>query len=253
MNRLLAIALLCLPLWAQGGVIVGGSQLLGTSDLGTLEHWLGDGSLTLTNIYSKDPGDIGVDFHAAADNQGPTFSLMRARAGDGSWKLIGGYNPQSWDSSNGAHYTADPRDWSAFIFNLSDDVLWRQSGPVQTYNRYFDGPTFGAMPLGPDLGVTADLSQVFSLGGWSYGGAANRGRSIVDGTLDAPNMELAALEVFTISAAVVPEPPPALLLLAGLAALLLSASLRRRPACGSWPPARHPQRTPGYPSSDARR
>jgi len=98
---------------------------------------------------------------------------MRARAGDGSWKLIGGYNPQSWDSSNGAHYTADPRDWTAFIFNLSDDVLWRQSGPVQTYNRYFDGPTFGAMPLGPDLGVTADLSQVFSLGGWSYGGAAN--------------------------------------------------------------------------------
>jgi len=34
MNRLLAIALLGLPLWAQGGVIVGGSQLLGTSDLG---------------------------------------------------------------------------------------------------------------------------------------------------------------------------------------------------------------------------
>lgn len=230
MTKLLAIALLCLSASARAGVIVGGSQLLGAADLGMLESWLGQGNLTLTNIYSRDPGDVGVDFHAAADNRGATFAVMSARGGDGRWKTIGGYNPQSWDSGGGTHYTADPQDWDAFLFNLSDAVLWRQSGPVQTYNRDFDGPTFGAPPLGPDLGVTADLSQVFSLGGWSYGGLDQRERSLVDGTLNAPNMPLAALEVFSISVAAIPEPPPALLLLAGLPALLLWVARVRRAA-----------------------
>lgn len=224
MKKWLVLLLFWMPLCAGAGVVVGGSQLLDASAVGTLERWLGHGSLALTNIYTRGAGDVGMDFHAVADHKGATFAVMSARAGDGSWKTIGGYNPQSWDSDSTIHYTADPRDWTAFIFNLDDNVLWRQSGPVQSYTRYFDGPTFGAMPLGPDLGVTADLSHVFSLGGWSYGGIANRDRSIVDGTLHAPNMELAALEIFTIAA--IPEPRPALLLLAGLGVLLVIRKFR---------------------------
>lgn len=251
MKRLLAGAALLLPLWGQAGVIIGGSQLLDAAATATLEQWLGQGSLTLTNLYTRSAGDIGVDFHAAADRRGPTFSLMRARGAGGDWQTIGGYNPQSWDSSGQPHFTPDPQDWDAFIFNLSADQLWRQSAAGQSNNRPFDGPTFGVAPLGPDLGVTADLSQVYSWG-WSYGGAASRTLSIITGTADAPNMELAALEVFAVGT--VAEAPPALLLLSGLAALALTARWRRRAvACGCAPPGRHRPPTPGCPSAGARR
>jgi hypothetical protein len=227
---------LALALPAQAAIIHGGSSLLDQSSLGTLENWLGHGKLTLTNIFTSQPGDVGVDFHAAADGKGPTFSVMRALSSDGSgWKTVGGYNPLSWDSSGQVHFTPDPPDWTAFIFNLTDSVLKRQTGPGQTTNRPFDGPTFGILPLGPDLGVTADLSQLYS-SGWSYGDGmgSDYRRSIVDGTLNAPNTQLALLEVFSISVSAVPEPPPALLLLAGTGALLLLHRLKRlRPTLAS--------------------
>lgn len=218
---------------AHASVIVGGSTLLNQSYLDTLETWLGQGDFKLTNIYTKAPGDLGVDFHAAADGKGPTFAVMSALASDGSgWKTVGGYNPLSWDSSGQPHFTPDPADWNAFIFNLSDSVLRRQSTVGQTTNRAFDGPFFGTIPLGPDLGVGADLSSAYSWG-WSYGDAFNAAtgtvgsdyqRSIIDGTINpgAIGVPLAMLEVFSVSQiAAIPEPETITLMLAGLGALLL--------------------------------
>jgi hypothetical protein len=240
-NTLLAILLLA-PLLlvssARASVIVGGSTLLNQSYLDTLENWLGQGDFKLTNIYTKAPGDIGVDFHAAADGKGPTFAVMSAQASDGSWKTVGGYNPISWDSSGQPHFTPDPADWNAFIFNLSDSVLRRQSTVGQTTNRAFDGPFFGTIPLGPDLGVGADLSSAYSWG-WSYGDAFNAAtgtvgsdyqRSIIDGTINAGafGVPLAMLEVFSVSQiAAIPEPETVTLMLAGLGVLMLRARRSR--------------------------
>jgi hypothetical protein len=63
-------------------VTVGGS-LLDQSGANQLASWLGEGDLTITNIFSHTNGDgkTAADFHAAADNQGRTFSLYSVRAG----------------------------------------------------------------------------------------------------------------------------------------------------------------------------
>ncbi len=215
-TTLLVTALLTGAPPAQAGAIVGGSTLIDAAGLRQLQSWLGKGELSLTKLFSKHAGDVGVDFHAAADARGPTFTVMSALGNGGTtWKTVGGYNPASWDSVSGAHFTPDPADWDAFIFNLSDTVQKRQSNGGQTWNDPFDGPVFGTPPLGPDLGVDASLSSVFS-SGWSYGDAFDPvtgttgddyRRSIVDDSIGAGNMTLAALEVFTIALA--PDPVPA--------------------------------------------
>jgi hypothetical protein len=64
---------------AHAGVILGGSALLDSTDLTKLEGWLGEGELTLTNVFTKTIGDDGVDFHAAADGKGRTFVVLSAQ------------------------------------------------------------------------------------------------------------------------------------------------------------------------------
>lgn len=234
---LMAGTLLAAAQCAHAGVIVGGSALLSSAELDELQTWLGHGEMTLTNIYTKHSGDAGYTFHAAADGKGPTFSIMRALASDGkSWKTIGGYNPVSWDSANDFHFTPDPADWKAFIFNLSDNVLKRQCNGGQTVDRLVDGPVFGTTPLGPDLAVTSGLSSVYS-SGWSYGDGfhpatglvgSDYQRSIVDGTVGAGNVEMGEMEVFSVTTAV-PEPAQVTLLLAGLVVLFQRAGAARSP------------------------
>jgi len=199
---------------------------------GQLERWLGAGPLHLDNLYTRQAGDDSLDFHAAVDGRGSNFTLMRIgdEAGD-SW-LVGGYNPQSWSSTDGWHVSE--RDWqrTAFIFNYTDPALYRQvptahilpsQGSRQTYNWPDHGPTFGA---GPDLFVDDRLSTAIS---WqlTYGDPAFEGRSIIDGSFGGQFMRIDALEMYSIS--LVPEPHSYAMLFGGLGVLGWAAR-RRRPA-----------------------
>lgn len=60
-----------------------------------LEAWLGEGDLDFTNVYTRIAADDNLDFHAAADGQGRTFTLVEV-VWLGNTYVIGGYNPQSW-------------------------------------------------------------------------------------------------------------------------------------------------------------
>jgi len=207
-----------------------GGTLLDLTLYGQLERWLGAGPLDLRNIYTREFGHNSRDFHSAADGAGMTFTLLQVSNDLGNSWIIGGYNPQSWSSSDGWHET--PNDWqrTAFIFNYTDAQLWRQvmsdnilpnRGIRQTYNDPNHGPTFGA---GPDLFVNDRLNAALS---WqvSYGGG-EEGISIIDGSTGGQLFRVDALEVYSIS--LVPEPGQNAMLAAGLGLLGFTAWRRRQ-------------------------
>ena len=214
------------PAWASS--IIGGSALLDASGHAQLERWLGQGKFDLSNVFTRDLDDTSVDFHAAADGRGPTFTLMQVTNDTGQSFLVGGFNPQSWSSTDGWHNT--PRDpyRSAFIFNLTEPALYRQvlsnyvlpsQGERQTFNGIDYGPTFGT---GHDLYVNASLTAAFS---WqvTYGDPLDSGLSVIDRSLGGQLVAVNALEVFTLSP--IPEPAAYVMLLGGLA--LLGGAVRQ--------------------------
>ena len=173
---------------AQATSIIGGSTLLDSASLSQLEGYLGESQLDVTNIFTKRAGSetqaasTTYDFHEAADGQGRTFSVLRASgiatALDGSTtqfsKVIGGYNPLSWDVNGFYNFTFDPALRTAFLFSLSDNTLFRQNtaivpnngdtGVYQTLSHFSYGPTFGG---GYDLLTENNLTSGYA-NGYSY-------------------------------------------------------------------------------------
>ena len=221
-----------------------------------LETWLGEGPLTLTNIFTKGvTGNDSTDWHNSVDNQGRTFSVLEIVAYDPDQQqnvtqIIGGYNPQSWDATiDNYNLTINDVDRTAFIFNLSTGILQRQCltsdplscgtdfadrGAFQTLNNIDFGPAFGS---GYDLYVNSSLNDGFSYN-WSYGagGGALAGDGIANGLDPDPNqyewVSVGALETFSIATDTeeqpTPMPEPGILALFGLGLAGLGMARRRK-------------------------
>lgn len=228
----LAVASMVFCLGAQAATEM---SLLSAGHQAQLETWLGEGSLALTNIYTKASGDTSLDFHKASDGKGRTFSIMEATNSSGQTWLVGGYNPQSWSSTDGMHVTMDDSQRTGFLFNLTAGFMLPQLkqyfsgdgiGSDQTYNKADYGPTFG---IGHDLYVPQDLTHGGSsfLYTYNYRGQPSTGVSLLDGSIwQGNNVTFGAIQIFTVSA--VPEPATYGMLLAGMA-LLAVARRRKRP------------------------
>ena len=227
----ISASILALSLAAPAAQAQDGGSLLDITLYGQLERWLGAGPLDLRNIYTRMPGHNSRDFHSAVDGGGMTFTLMQVSNDLGNSWIVGGYNPQSWSSTDGWHNT--PQDWqrTAFIFNYTDAQLWRQvptnhilpsRGERQTFNDPNHGPTFGA---GPDLFVNDRLNAALS---WqvTYGLDVAEGTSIIDGSMGGQLFRVDAIETYSIS--LVPEPANTAMFLGGLGVLGWTA-WRRRP------------------------
>ncbi|HEU5436095.1 MAG TPA: PEP_CTERM-anchored TLD domain-containing protein [Telluria sp.] len=221
---------------ASAGDIKGGSSLLDDRSHAQLERWKGAGEFNLTNVYTRQPGDTSLDFHAAADGKGPTFTLLQLTNAAGDSYLVGGYNPQSWSSTDGWHVTESDAERTAFLFNMTEPAVYRQvpstyilpsQGSRQTLNESEYGPAFGA---GHDLFVNDRLDTAFSYQ-LTYGDPRDEGRSIIDRSVGVQLVEVDAMELFTLSP--VPEPATAALWAAGLGVLRLAARKRKRKACAA--------------------
>jgi len=215
---------------ARAGTIVGGSDLLDSTSLAQLESWLGEGQLTLTNIYTKSAGDDSSDFHGAVDGKGRTFVVLEADvySGSGADAIIGGYNPQSWHSGPTYwNYTPSLADRTAFLFNLGTTTKLAQGmttyvGHFQTYNHPDWGPTFGG---GYDLSVEDDLGSGYA----GFHDYVVSGTQNVFGSSFYTDYYVGKLEVFSISPfVVVPLPASAWAGLGLLAALAALQRVRRR-------------------------
>jgi hypothetical protein len=213
------------------GAGTSGPSLLDVSREAQLERWLGAGDMAFTPIFTGTPGVTSRDFHAAADGKGPTFTLLQVTNPAGASFLVGGYNPQSWSTTDGWHVTVSDPERTAFVFNMTVPAVYRQvpatyilpsQGSRQTYNAPDHGPTFGA---GPDLFINDKLDTSFS---WqlTYGDPRNEGKSIFDGSVGIKLFHIDSLQLFAVSP--IPEPAPAAMLAGGLGLLLLLRARRRR-------------------------
>lgn len=229
----LAAGLGAQPAAAQTGTT---GTLLDEGRYGQLERWLGAGELNLTNVYTRQAGDTSVDFHAGADGQGPTFTLLEVTNAAGATYLVGGYNPQSWASDEGWHETE--RDWqrTAFLFNFTTPAVYRQilstyilpsQGQRQTFNEAEFGPVFGT---GPDLFVNDRLDTALS---WqvSYGNPLDERLSIIDRSEGGETVRIDGMEIYAISP--IPEPGALAMLVAGIGVAGAAVRLARKRGKGA--------------------
>jgi hypothetical protein len=93
-------------------------------------------------------GDTAEAFHSRCDNKGATIIITKIK---NSERIVGGYNPLSWDSNNNYKYTCD-----SFIFSfinknyLQSAKVGYSNGNAKSIGDYLSyGPIFGS---GNDLG-----------------------------------------------------------------------------------------------------
>ncbi|MFC5477658.1 PEP_CTERM-anchored TLD domain-containing protein [Massilia suwonensis] len=230
---------------AHAGVINGGSALLNKANVEQLGGWLGQG-VDLTKVYAKSAGSTSYDFHNAVDGKGPTFVVMQAtNQHTGVTGLIGGYNPQSWDSYSGYKPSYDVASRPAFLFNLDSDTVFRQrtdsttysyydwwsgtyysytqdNGLYQTYNYGGYGPTFGN---GHDLYVDQNLSYGYSN---LYAYASSTSTDLLGNNYGYTGMTISGFEVFTFAPERNDVPEPGSLALFAIALAGVAAASRKR-------------------------
>ncbi len=216
---------------SASSVIVGGSNLLTQSSADQLATWLGEGDLKLTNIFTHSSNDAttSYDFHAAADGKGRTFVVAEVTNVGTSKIIVGGYNPQAWDSVSGYHTVPNTADRTAFLFNLTTPSRLDEKsltaapdpGQYQTSNQANSGPYFGA---GADFLLYTDLNSG-TASQYSYG---DNGETVVGtGTGGAIPLKFDRLEIFTI-ADVAPLPSTALVGFVLLGGFALTKGRRRQ-------------------------
>jgi hypothetical protein len=223
----------------QAAFIVGGTGFVTQANADRLETWLGEGPITITNIFTKQTGNTAADFHNAVDGKGRTFSVIEVLSGhrngthfpDGiiQPQVIGGYNPKSWNNNETWNLTPKLEDRTAFLFNLTSTEKQNQNsdrfGEYQTYNSFQYGPNFGAgSDLRIEFGLDIGIAQNFSYGGTSFTNAITIGGSDYD-VLDS----IGRIEVYTIiSNGPVAVPEPATIVIWGIGALSMGLVARRR-------------------------
>ena len=210
------------------------AQLLNAAYEAQLVTWIDHGPLSFTNDFTKIAGDgqTSFDFHAAADAKGPTVTLLDITpfdSADGRYDLpseiIGGATPIGWTSSTSWNIPTNPLDRSAFVFNLSDDVVQRENqtdfaGQFQTFDNPLFGPTFG---LG-DLVTGYDLEHGTAFHA-SYGGTSPLTPNVLGQVGVTDLFKINRLEVYSVAA--IPEPAACAALIAGLLGAVVL--FRRRP------------------------
>lgn len=215
---LIGLSLLGVTDAKANSLVVGGSGLLTQSGANQLAAALGEGDLTLTNVFAHGVGDgkTATTFHTSVDGLGRTFSVLEVTAvGSTSTSLIvGGYDPQSWNSSGNYNNVALDIQRTAFLFNLtSSTTMAEKLGPAdgnagmsQTANDPGYGPWFGG---GSDLRVNASLTTGFAYQ-FSYGPTGQAGTTIFGAAFGGGGLTptYARIEVFTITDGV-PAPLPA--------------------------------------------
>lgn len=146
-------------------------------------------------------------------------------------KNIGGYNPQSWDASDPAKSVIHPADRTAFVFNLSDNVIFRQNkledalfgdeGQFQTNSSLDLGPAFYSNLVTESEFTRGDSSLVGYTSDGPVWNAFNKFSGLVTHNFtESDDFFINKLEVFAISNTVptspVPEPETYAMMVGGL-------------------------------------